>query len=310
MIVGVETGGTKVVCATAPEDEPTRLLHTETFPTAGPESTVGRIRAYVRAAGARETVSAIGVASFGPLDADPRSPGYGTITSTPKAGWPGTDLLSPLRAEVDAPIAFTTDVNAAAVAEHRVRGARTGNLAYVTVGTGIGAGVLIDSTLIGGSGFPEVAHLRVVRHTGDDFAGVCPFHGDCLEGLASGPAVQQRWGADGSSLAAQARRAAIRLESFYLAQLATTLRFVVGTDLMIVGGGVAKTPGLIAAVSERLREMDGAAGGSGRPPLRIESAAFPGRSGVIGALELAADALVAAGRDSSGRDATGDLAHA
>lgn len=308
MIVGVETGGTKVVCAAAPEGEPARPVHTETFPTTDPASTIRQIRGYVRTLGEQDPVSAIGVASFGPLDADPRSPAYGTITSTPKAGWAGTDLLSPLRGEVDAPIAFTTDVNAAAVAEHRAREARTGNLAYVTVGTGIGAGVLIDHSLMGGSGFPEVAHLRVVRQVEDDFPGVCPFHGDCLEGLASGPAVQKRWGADGSSLAEEQQWGAVRLEAFYLAQLAETLRYVVGMDLMIVGGGVAKTPGLVDAVAERLRETDGAAGGSGRAPLRIESAALPGRSGVIGALELAADALVAAGR-ATGRDSAGDLAH-
>jgi fructokinase len=283
-------------------------VHTETFPTADPASTIERIRGYVRALGGQDAVSAIGVASFGPLDAIPSSPTYGTITSTPKAGWAGTDLLSPLRAEVDAPIAFTTDVNAAAVAEHRAREARTGNLAYVTVGTGIGAGVLIEHSLMGGSGFPEVAHLRVVRHVEDDFPGVCPFHGDCLEGLASGPAIEKRWGADGSSLAGERQRAAIRFEASYLAQLAETLRYVVGTDLMIVGGGVAKTPGLVDAVAERLREKDGAAGGSGRAPLLIESAALPGRSGVIGALELAADALAGADR-ATGRDSAGDLAH-
>lgn len=308
MIVGVETGGTKVVCAAATEREPTRLLDTETFPTADPASTIERIRAFVRAIGARGTVTAMGVASFGPLDTDLRSPGYGTITSTPKTGWPGTDLLSPLRAELDGPIAFTTDVNAAAVAEHRVRDGQTDNLAYVTVGTGIGAGVLIAGSLIGGSGFPEVAHLRVVRHPSDDFPGVCPFHGDCLEGLASGPAVERRWGAHGSSLAPDEQRAAVRLESHYLAQLAATLRFVVGTDLMIVGGGVAKTPGLIPAVAERLRETGGAAGGSGRPPLRIEPAALPGGSGVIGALQLAADALAGSVPGPTGRDASGDLA--
>ncbi|MFP3464011.1 ROK family protein [Leifsonia sp. SIMBA_070] len=299
MIVGVETGGTKVVCATANEDDPSRPVHSETFPTADPAPTIERIRGYLREAERRGGVSAIGVASFGPLDADARSPRYGTVTSTPKPGWSGTDLLSPLLDVVDVPAAFTTDVNAAAVAEHRARGANPGNFAYVTVGTGIGAGILIDGALMGGSGYPEVAHLEVVRHPDDRFAGVCRFHGDCLEGLASGPAVSRRWGADGSSLPARAQQAAIRLEAFYLAQLATTLRYVVGTDLMIVGGGVAKTPGLIAAVADRLAENDGAAGGSGRPPLQVEPPAMPGRSGVIGALQLAADALAAAG----------DLAH-
>lgn len=309
MIVGVETGGTKVVCATAHEDDPSRLVHTDTFATTDPASTVERIRAYVRAVDGREGVSAIGVASFGPLDTDPHSPRYGTITSTPKPGWSGTDLLSPLRDEVDAPIAFTTDVNAAAVAEHRARGGRAGNLAYVTVGTGIGAGILIDGVVTGGSGYPEVAHLGVVRHPDDDFAGVCRFHADCLEGLASGPAVQERWGTDGSSLPSREQRAAIRLEAFYLAQLATTLRYVVGTDLLIVGGGVTKTPGLLAAVADRLGETDGAAGGSGRPPLQLEAAALPGLSGVIGAIELAADTLDDNGGASSGREPSGSLSH-
>ncbi|MEQ6897989.1 ROK family protein [Microbacterium sp. KR10-403] len=291
MIVGVETGGTKVVCASAYEQAPTRLVDAVTIPTADPVSTIGAIRRAVDRLGGPTGAAALGVAAFGPLDVDPASPRYGYVTSTPKPGWSQTDLLGPLRAGREAPTALTTDVNAAAIAEHHARGAAApANLAYLTVGTGIGSGVLVDGHVVGGTGFPEVAHLRVVRHPDDDFAGVCPFHGDCLEGLASGPAIARRWGSDASHLPGARRAAAVDIEAFYLAQVAETLRYLVGTDLLVLGGGVAKTPGLLAAVTARIGG-DGAAAGSGRASLRVEKAVLGDHAGVTGALLLAAGRL-------------------
>jgi len=294
MIVGVETGGTKVVCASAHEHAPTRLVDAVTIPTADPVSTIEAIRRVVDRLGGPAGVAALGVAAFGPLDVDPASPRYGYVTSTPKPGWSDTDLLGPLLAGRDAPAALTTDVNAAAIAEHHARGpAAPANLAYLTVGTGIGAGILVDARVLGGTGFPEVAHLRVVRHPGDDFAGLCPFHGDCLEGLAAGPAIARRWGRDASHLSAVQQAAAVDIEAFYLAQVASTLRYLVGIDLLVLGGGVAKTPGLIAAVAARIG-ADGAAAGSGRASLRVEKAALGDHAGVTGALLLAAERVGAA----------------
>jgi fructokinase len=293
MIVGVETGGTKVVCASAHATAPSRPTRSITIPTTSPAATIDAIRRTVTDLAGAEGVQALGVAAFGPLDVDPASPRYGFVTSTPKPGWSGTDLLGPLRHAFGEPIALSTDVNAAAIAEQRARGtAAPRNLAYLTIGTGIGAGILVDSRVIAGSGFPEVAHLRVLRHPRDRFEGVCPFHGDCLEGLASGPAIERRWGSDASHLTGGERDAAIDMEVFYLLQVAQTLRYLVGTELLVFGGGVAKTPGLPAALADRLaRETGGAADGSGRAVLRVERAALGDAAGVTGALLLAAEQL-------------------
>ncbi|KQQ08725.1 ROK family protein [Rathayibacter sp. Leaf296] len=295
LLVGIETGGTKVVAAVAALDEPERLLATTTLPTRGPVETLADIAEFVRGHGVDGTVAAVGVASFGPLDVDPQSPTYGHLTSTPKIGWEGVDVLGPIGAAAPgARTALVTDVNGAALGEARW-GAAVGesDVVYLTVGTGVGGGLLAGGRLLAGSGWPEVAHLLPRRHPEDTFAGTCPFHGDCLEGLVAGPAISARWGVDGSSLGPEDAATNLRFSSFYLAQLVATLAYVAGVRLAILGGGVSKTPGLLAAVESEVERLMGAPGATGTAagPIRIVRPGLGDESGVRGAVSLAQSLL-------------------
>jgi fructokinase len=193
---GVEAGGTKILCAVG--DGETGARETVRIATRDVDSTTREMLAYFEGARSRHgAVSAIGLASFGPLDLDPTSPTFGRITATPKPGWNGADLRGALAGRLAVPVAIDTDVNAAALAEARLGAARgCASVAYVTVGTGIGFGLLSDGRTVRGRGHPEAGHLIPRRHPAHDgFAGCCPFHGDCLEGLASGTAIMAAWGA-------------------------------------------------------------------------------------------------------------------
>ena len=194
---GIEAGGSKWECAvgTGPDD----LRATETVPTTTPEETLGRVVAFFEREG---PVEAIGVGSFGPVDRKPTSPTWGHITTTPKPGWAHTDVGQEIRRRLSVPVAFDTDVNAAAVGEQRW-GAAQGldTFCYITVGTGIGGGAMVGGTLVHGLVHPEFGHMRIPHdRDADPFPGVCPYHGDCWEGLASGRAVEARWGRPASEL--------------------------------------------------------------------------------------------------------------
>ncbi|MCU1474771.1 ROK family protein [Amnibacterium sp.] len=295
MIAGVETGGTKVVCAIARADAPGEPLEVRRFPTTGPDETIGRINAYLAEAAAVRPLDAIGIASFGPVNVEPDRDRYGWVTGTPKPGWADTDLLGRIPLAGRVPRIVLNDVGAAALGEHRHgagRGART--TAYATFGTGVGVGLAVQGRLVHGNGFPELGHLLVRRHAGDAFAGICPFHGDCIEGLASGPAVQARWGADSSSLPEPVRAEAFGILGSYVAQLVGVVRMTVGADRMVIGGGVLKAPGLLDEVRRQVPLLDrgytlGAADAAALaafvvPPV-LENA------GLVGALAAAADLL-------------------
>jgi len=293
MLVGIETGGTKVVCGAARAEAPDRLVASRRFPTTGPEETIGRIRDFVAEVGADEPVEAIGIASFGPVDADPASPRFGSVTTTPKPGWADVDLLARVNPE-GLPAAFVSDVLGAAVGELRYgagRGARS--LAYATVGTGVGVGVVVDGRPIGGDGWPEVGHLLVRRHPADGFAGSCPFHGDCLEGLTAGPAVLARWGVDASSFPAAQRDESLGILASYIAQMAYSVILTVGAERVVLGGGVMQAPGLLDAVRVALpgiaRGYGPAALTTAAPEDVLVAPGVPGSPGVVGALALAAD---------------------
>ncbi len=193
---GIEAGGSKFVCAagSGPED-----IQVSEFPTTSPAETMARVAEFFRA---RQPVAAIGIASFGPIDPNPESPTFGYITSTPKPGWRNFDFAGTVLRALGKPIAFDTDVNAAALAESRwgaARGLRS--FLYVTVGTGLGGGAFIDGRLLHGRLHPEMGHIRVPHDRArDPFPGNCPYHGDCLEGLAAGPAIEARWGQPGHLL--------------------------------------------------------------------------------------------------------------
>jgi fructokinase len=270
---GVEAGGTKWVCAigTGPDD----LRELTTFATTTPQETLDKAAAFFAE---HEDLAAVGVGSFGPVDLN-----RGRITTTPKEGWAETDVVSALRESIGVPVAFDTDVNAAAVGEGRW-GAAVGldTFCYITVGTGIGGGVVANGRLVHGLVHPEIGHMRIPHDTKrDPFAGVCPFHGDCFEGLASGTAIRQRWGSPGEALADQ--HEAWGLEADYLALGVVNTACTVSPQCVILGGGVMKQSGLLPLVRERVREL--LAGYVFAPEVVLPS--LGDRSGVLGAIELA-----------------------
>ena len=283
---GVETGGTWVVCAlgTGPED----IVEQETFATAEPEPTLERIVAFFER-GSRP--AAIGVGSFGPVDLDPRSETWGHVTSTPKPGWPHTPVAPVLRDRLGVPVVFDTDVTAAAIGEHRW-GAATGvdSVCYLTIGTGIGAGLLIGGRPVHGLIHPEVGHLRIPHdRERDPFTGNCPRHGDCWEGLAAGGAIAARWDANPRELPDDHPAWALEAEYVALGLLAIVL--VASPQRVVAGGGVLERPGVLAAARARLVELN--AGYLETPLLGAEidryvvAPALGDRAGVLGAIALA-----------------------
>lgn len=247
---GVETGGTWIVCALGAG--PGGIAAQDRFPTAGPAETLDRIAGFFEA---RLRPPAIGVGSFGPVDLDPRSPTWGHVTTTPKPGWAHTSVAPVLQERLGIPVVFDTDVNAAAIAEDRWGAGRdVESLCYLTVGTGIGAGLVIDGRPRHGLIHPEVGHMRVPHDRElDPFAGVCPVHGDCWEGLASGKAIRERWGADPAELADD--HPAWELEAEYLALGILSIVCVVSPHRVIAGGGVMERASLLPAVRLRLRGL-------------------------------------------------------
>lgn len=235
----VEAGGTKIICAAGygPTEIPDgcRVV----IPTGNPGPTLAAVAEFfARITAEYGALAAIGVASFGPVDVDRRSATWGRILATPKAGWSDISMVAPLE-RFGCPIAIDTDVNAAALAEARLgAGAGLRSLAYVTVGTGIGGGVAVADRTIQGLLHPEMGHIRVQRDPRDTgFRGVCPFHGDCLEGLASGPAVMARWQMHAENL--PEAHPGREILGDYLGQLAATIALLISCERIVFGGGVA-----------------------------------------------------------------------
>jgi fructokinase len=247
----VEAGGTKFVVAIG--NDRGEILTQERFPTADPGSTLATMRIFLQQReAALGPLAAIGLASFGPVNLDRASPRYGFIGRTPKAGWSGTDMVGSLAREFSCPIGFDTDCNAAALAEHRWGAARdVDDLVYLTIGTGIGGGVLVGGVPIQGLMHPEVGHIYPRRHPLDaGFDGVCPFHGDCLEGVASGPAIVARTGAQLQHL--DAAHPQWQIEADYLGQLCAHLVVTVSPRRIVMGGGVMSQKGLLPLLRPRL----------------------------------------------------------
>lgn len=237
----IEAGGTKFVCGIG--NEHGEVIERISIPTTTPEETMGQVIDFFK----NKEVDAIGVGSFGPVDLDVSSPTYGFITSTPKKYWNQFDLVGGLKKRFDVPIGFDTDVNAAALGES-VWGAAKGldSCLYMTVGTGIGVGAVAEGKLIHGMLHPEMGHILVRRHEKDAYQGSCPFHGDCLEGMAAGPAIEARWGKKGVDLAADS--GVWELEAYYLAQALVNYILVLSPQKIIIGGGVMKQEQLFPLV--------------------------------------------------------------
>lgn len=283
---GIEAGGTKFVCGfgTGPGD-----LTTARFPTTSPAATLARVVDFLtKEAGG--SLRAIGIGSFGPVDLDRNSPTFGFITSTPKPGWANYNLAGEVQQALCIPVGFDTDVNAAALGEAEWgAGYGLSDLLYLTVGTGIGGGAIVGGRVMHGLVHPEMGHIRIPRDsTRDPFPGACPYHGDCLEGLASGPAIKQRWGTPAEQL--PPGHPAWALEAHYLALALVNLALTLSPQRIVLGGGVMQ-PHLFAPVREEfLRLLNGYVR---HPALsqRIEEYIVPpglgDRAGLLGALVLA-----------------------
>jgi fructokinase len=284
----IEAGGTKFLVGIVAG--PDRILDTVRIDTTTPEQTISASIAWLREAQSRHgRLAGIGIASFGPAELDRDATNWGYITQTTKPGWSNTDFANRVGHELELPVGFDTDVNGAALAESRW-GASVGQKTsiYVTVGTGIGGGAIVDGRTLHGLSHPEMGHFRPQRHVDDfGFEGVCPFHGDCMEGLASGPAIKARWGASLSDLADD--HPAHRIIGFYLAQMVVTLQSIMEPGRIILGGGVMATPGLLAHVQETAATL-GAGYFKGQASDIVVLPGLGGRAGLIGALALAQDA--------------------
>ena len=286
---GLEAGGTKFVCliGTSPTD-----IRAETrFPTTTPDETIGRAIDFFQQ---HQPLAAVGIGSFGPLDLNPSSPTYGYITSTPKPGWANTDFRRAIERALNVPVGFDTDVNAAALGEFTWGAAqRMDTFIYLTIGTGIGGGAMVDGRLLHGLLHPEMGHIPIPHdRQRDPYPGHCPFHGDCFEGLANGPAIQARWGKPGQTL--DPGHPAWELEAHYIAQALVSYICILSPQRIILGGGVMARSALFPLVRRKVQELLNGYIQSPEIVERIDSYIVPpglaSRSGALGAIALARQA--------------------
>ena len=291
----VEAGGTKFVCLIA--EGPHKVYARVRFPTTQPEETLGRAVAFFQEAGI--PLAAVGIGCFGPVDLHPSSPTYGHITSTPKPGWQNVNVVGYFQEALGVPVAFDTDVNAAALGEH-LWGATQDvhTFIYITVGTGIGGGVMVNGRLVHGLMHPEMGHMRIPHPWDEDpFPGICPYHGDCLEGLAAGPAIAARWQQDPATL--PAAHPAWDLEARYLGWAIANLVCTLSPERIVLGGGVMHQEHLFPKIRRVVQEV--LAGYIQHPVLLTEMDRYivpPGlgdNAGIFGALALAVQMTSASG---------------
>jgi fructokinase len=284
MLGGIEAGGTKFVCAVG--DETGNIIERVQIPTTVPEETISQVIEFFRG----YELEAIGVGSFGPIDVNLESPGYGSITSTPKAGWRNYPFVKTLEKEFRIPIGFNTDVNAAALGEVTHGAAKElDSCLYITIGTGIGAGAIVQGKLLQGLSHPEMGHILVRRHPQDEYQGKCPYHQDCLEGLAAGPAIEERWGAKGVDLVN--RPEVWELQGYYIAQALMQYVLILSPKKIILGGGVMHQKQLFPSIYKYLKEF--VANYVYLPELSdyIVSPGLGDSAGITGSLMLAKQAL-------------------
>lgn len=285
---GIEAGGTKFVCVVG--SGPDNIVAEERFPTTTPDETIARSVDFFKRHGS--DLAAIGIGSFGPVDLNPQSPMYGYITTTPKPGWAQADLRGGIQRALNVPVAFDTDVNAAALGEHYwvPENRALDPLLYMTVGTGIGVGGLVNGQLLHGLLHPEAGHMRLPRDPQrDPFTGACPYHGDCFEGLACGPAMAKRWGQPAETLPAD--HPAWALEAHYIALAVMNLTLIVAPQRIVIGGGVTQQPGLIDNVRREVVQLLNGYLQTDRITRDIDRFIVPpalgNQSGMLGAIALA-----------------------
>lgn len=244
----LEAGGTKMVCAVG--NEKGEILEQVSFPTLTPEETLPKIKAYFQG----KEIAALGIACFGPVDLNKSSKTYGFITSTPKLAWQNVDMVGIFHEALGIPVGFDTDVNGSLLGEV-TWGCAQGltDAVYLTIGTGIGGGVMTNGKLLHGMMHPELGHIRLVVREDDKYAGKCPYHGTCLEGLAAGPAIEARWGKKAVELAD--RPEVWDLESYYLAQALVSCILMLSPQKIILGGGVMHQEHLFPMIREKVKAL-------------------------------------------------------
>lgn len=288
---GVEAGGTKFSCILG--SAPDHILSECTIRTTTPEETIPQVIEFF--AKTTDHISAIGIGSFGPIDLNRSSRSFGYITNTPKPGWQKTDLIGTIGRALKVPIVFDTDTNVAALGEIKWGNATTlDHILYVTIGTGIGGGFIINGKPLHGLLHPEMGHMRIPHDWKQDpFPGACPFHGDCLEGLASGPAIHQRWGVPAESL--PSNHLAWTLETQYIAAGLMNLICTLSPERIILGGGVMKRTELFKEIRIRMKELSNRYFDHIQLQDKIGEYVVPAklgdRVGVLGALALATAAF-------------------
>lgn len=296
MVGGIETGGTKTVCAVG--SGPDHIEALEQFPTTTPEETLGQCLALLDSF--RPALEAVGIASFGPVDLNPHSPTRGYVTNTPKTTWQYVDMVGTFTDRLQVPVGMDTDVNGAALGEH-VWGAAQGldTFIYLTIGTGIGGGGMVNGALMHGLLHPEMGHVYVPHDREEDpYEGWCMYHGNCLEGLAAGPALAGRWSVRGEDLPSDPGHRAWQLEAKYLAAGIVNFIYTLSPQRVILGGGVMANEFLYAMVRAQVKaQMNGYL----QVPTLLEDLenyivppALGGRAGVLGAFALAQRARDAA----------------
>lgn len=280
-IGGIEAGGTKMVCAVG--ERSGEIKAQQSIPTREPEETLQQVKAFF----SDYELEALGVGSFGPIDLDRDSNTYGTILNTPKIAWKHFDLLGRLQQDFQTPVYMDTDVNAASLAEYRHgAGKDVNSCLYITVGTGIGAGLVKDGLTFQGKNHPEMGHIFVPKHSDDSLTGVCPYHSNCLEGLASGPAIEKRHGMKGHLL--RDNHNAWEIEAHYLAHAIANYIVILSPERIIAGGGVMKQGVLYPLVRKKVSELLNEYVEMGDMGAYIMAPALGDEQGVKGAIALAA----------------------
>jgi fructokinase len=293
---GIEAGGTKWNCMVA--RNPNDILAAQRIPTTSPEETIPAAIEFFKAHES-EKIKGLGIGSFGPLDLNPASTTYGYLTTTPKPGWGNTDLVGKFKRALNLEVGFDTDVNAAALGEFRWgAGHGLSDFIYLTIGTGIGGGGFVNGGLIHGLVHPEMGHMRIPHDwQADPFPGACPYHGDCLEGLATGPAIEARWGKKGEHLPPD--HPAWELEAHYLALGLVNLVTTLSPQRIILGGGVMDQEQLFPLIRTRVQELLNDYISAPDVQINIDQYIVPpglgSRAGVLGAIALAQGAAAQQG---------------
>lgn len=244
----LEAGGTKMVCAIG--DETGKIFEQISIPTITPEETVPQMVDYFKKA----DIEALGIACFGPIDPDKSSPTYGHITSTPKLPWQNYNIVKAFEDALNCPVGFDTDVNGSVLGEATFGQAKGKKcVAYATIGTGVGVGVFIEGKLLHGMLHPEAGHVMIQRRAEDTYPGKCPFHKNCLEGMAAGPAIEERWGKKAIEL--KDKKEVWDLEAYYIAQALTGYVLTLSPEMIILGGGVMHQEQLFPMIRNYVKEM-------------------------------------------------------